>query len=294
MEWSKIKNIVIIILLLLNAFLLFIVVGREVQDTYSRENARRSAISILRDNGVALEDETVPHNMDHGPMLITRDLELEREQAARLLGADVAVEARGGDVYRYYNEKGSIQFHSGGEFQAQFAPGAFPLEGQEMAAHAAGVLAQLGFSGRLQENAAYQEEYSLTFRQELDGAPVLTCQATLNYSGGSLLSITDGRRLTGVPAADGDRSAISVATALMRLFHGLRELGDIYNRIDSIVPGYTLSVSLSGPARLTPVWYVRTDTGAYQLDAVTGNLTRASERAELGMSDPAAAAGQNT
>ena len=84
MEWSRIKNIVIIILLLLNAFLLFIVVSREVQDTYSRENARRSAITILRDNGVILEEETVPHTMNLGPMQISRDLELEREGKRQL------------------------------------------------------------------------------------------------------------------------------------------------------------------------------------------------------------------
>ena len=44
--------------------------------------------------------------------------------------------------------------------------------------------------------------------------------------------------------------------------------------IDAIEPGYAASTSLSGPILLTPVWRVTTDTGAYQLDNVTGGVTR--------------------
>jgi len=60
----------------------------------------------------------------------------------------------------------------------------------------------------------------------------------------------------------------------MRLYNGMKGLGDIYNRVESIAPAYTMSVSLSGPARLDPVWYVKTDTGSYQLDTRTGQVSR--------------------
>ena len=48
------------------------------------------------------------------------------------------------------------------------------------------------------------------------------------------------------------------------------------NRIDAIEEGYVTASSLAGPTVLTPVWRVTTDTGAYQLDAVTGGVTRVS------------------
>ena len=67
---------------------------------------------------------------------------------------------------------------------------------------------------------------------------------------------------------------MSIATALMRMYNGLKELGDIYTRIESITPAYTMSVSISGPARLDPVWYVKTDTGSYQMDTHTGRISR--------------------
>ena len=39
---------------------------------------------------------------------------------------------------------------------------------------------------------------------------------------------------------------------------------------------FLTAVSLAGPTALTPVWRVTTDTGAYQLDTVTGAVTRVS------------------
>jgi hypothetical protein len=46
------------------------------------------------------------------------------------------------------------------------------------------------------------------------------------------------------------------------------------SRVDSIIPGYVSSTALNQRLSLTPVWRVTTDTGAYQLDLVSGELTR--------------------
>lgn len=276
MEWSKLKNIIIIILLLLNGFLLLLVWGWDAQDARSREAARLEAIAFVQSEGVELSESAVPRAMDLLPMEVSRDLEAEEGLAGRLLG-EVTAEARGGQVYRYFNQSGSVQFHSGGEFSARFAPGAFPVGELDAAEYAASVLAQLNIRGRAVESTFSGGEGSITFLQELDGVPLLDCRIVLRFENGCLTAIAEGKRLPGTPCADG-RSAVAVSTALMRLYNGLRELGDVYSRIDGITQAYTLSVSLSGPARLTPVWYVRTDTGAYQLDVVTGALTRASGR----------------
>ena len=68
---------------------------------------------------------------------------------------------------------------------------------------------------------------------------------------------------------------LTPASALVRFSTGLNALGDVCSQIDSIVPGYTCSVSLTEGMVLTPVWYITTDTGGYQLDLVTGSLGRA-------------------
>ena len=283
MEWSKIKSIIILILALLNGFLLFLVMSREIQDSRIQEQARQDAIAVIQGSGVILEEETVPRSSALQPQLVTRDLEVEGDLAARLLGESVVTEPRGGDVYLYYNDAGSIQFHSTGDFLASFSPGTFPLGSQDVTEHAAAVLERLDFTGQPLATSFADGEGSITFCQTWNGTLLLDCLATLNYAGGELVSITDGRRLPGTPHADPNQSTISVPTALMRLFNGLTELGDIYRQIQSITQAYTLSVTLSGPARLTPVWYVQTDTGTYQLDMVSSALSRISDSSSLGI-----------
>lgn len=273
MEGGKIKNIVIVILLILNGFLLFLVGGRRMETSHSHESARNSAIQIIRNGGVQLEGEIVPENTELSALQAQRDPEQEKALAAAVLGADVSVEALGGEVYRCHNENGWIQFHSTGEFMAELEGPAFILQG-EAAQHAAGLLLGLGFDSRVLADTVQDGTGSVTLGQLLNGVPVLDCQAVARYRDGVLVSITQGRRLPGVAHAAAPKETLSVSTALMRLYNGLKELGDIYTRIEEITPAYTMSVDLSGTARLDPVWYVKTDAGVYQMDLCTGQLGR--------------------
>ena len=291
MEGTKIKNIVIIILLLLNGFLLVLVGGRWAQDTQSRDVARSSAIQVIRESGIELEETAVPREMTLGVLQARRDLEQERTLAAGLLGGNMTVEARGGEVYRYHSPLGWVQFHSTGEFLAEFEPGAFAAGEEDETQHGARLLQELGFENRVLQKMEFggqdseDSDRSITYLQTVNGAPVPDCQATLHYQKGILVSM-GGRRVPGRTVSDGETNAVSVATALMRLYNGLNELGDVYNRIDSIESAYTLNVNLSGTAQLTPVWLVKTDTGAYQLDAHAGQLSRVSRYTAALTSDP--------
>lgn len=273
MEGTKIKNIVIMILLLLNGFLLVLAGGRWAQDDRSHDTARGDAIAILREAGIVLEDDIVPAELSLPELQAQRDLTREREQAARLLGSSVTVQARGGDVYRYESELGWLQIHSTGEFLAEFAPGAFPV-GEDAARRGMELLAALEFESVVLE----QSDGSVVLGQTVNGVRVLDCQAELRFRDGAVAAIEAGRRVSGQPYGSGEQSPVSEATVLMRLYNGLNELGDIYNRIDSMEPAYTMNVTLSGPAQLIPVWYVKTDTGAYQMDVQTGQVSRMGGR----------------
>jgi hypothetical protein len=253
--------------------LLILVGGRWAEDSHSHELARGSAIEIIRAGGIQLNEEIVPQDTALPALQARRDLNRETELATVLLGGQVTVEALGGEVYRCGNEKGWIQFHSTGEFMAELEDGAFPLT-QEAARHAAGLLAGLDFDSRVLEDTVKNGTGSVALGQLLDGVPVLNCQAVLHYRDGELVSITQGSRVPGESALAAGGESMSVVTALMRLYNGLKELGDIYTSIESITPAYTMSVSLSGPARLDPVWHIKTDTGAYEMDIHTGRLGR--------------------
>lgn len=297
MEGAKIKNIVIVILLLLNVFLLFLMGGRRMEDIQSQETARLRAIQIIQDSGVTLDEAIVPREMTLTARQAVRDLEREISLATALLGGPVTAQARGGEVYRYYNEAGFVQLHSSGEFTAEFEAGYAPAEQGTAAEHALGILALLGFDGDVVEDTVAQGTGTVAVRQKLEQTPVLSCQASVNYDDGRLVSITGGRRIFDQVENVEGAPPLTVATALMRLYNGLKDMGDAYNEIEAITPAYTMSVSLSGPAQLTPVWYVSTDIGAYQLDTQTGQLSRVSSfggavPVEAEADNPAAVAGE--
>ena len=179
------------------------------------------------------------------------------------------MEALGGEVYRYSNWNGSVQFHSYGAFSAQLEPDAFPA-GDDPEGAALAVLAALGFQGELLEKRGE----SLTFRQTWEGIPLFNQEVTVSCSGDSLSALENGHRLVGEPVEDPSRQAVTVSTALVNFLNGVSALGDVCSRIDQIQPGYWVTSALSGGMALTPMWRVTTDTGAYQMDMVTGQVTR--------------------
>lgn len=276
MSWSKLKNIIILLLLLTNLCLLALDFGRGFRDSRLQAQAREDAIAFLRDRGVQVREDAVPLSMGLTAQLVQRDVQKEAQLAAALLGDSVTSEARGAGVYRYLNERGMVQFHSGGEFSAQFPAGAFPAEGDTTVEHARQILALLDFQGELVSSASQDNAASFTFRQTWEGAPLFNCQATLNYQDGSLVSITSSRRLIGTPQPDHTAPVITVPTALMRFYTEMTAtLGDACREITAITEGYVIAVAVADPVAMTPVWYIATDTGAYyQLNASTGALTR--------------------
>ena len=265
------KNIILVILAVTNLALLALVGGNAIQDRRLLSRAREPAIQFLRNRGVEVDENVIPQSMELLPQSVERDLMGEERTAAALLGSPVSAEARGGEVYRYFNENGSIQFHNDGTLSAQLEEGAFPVE-VDRAEGCAALMAKLGFQGTVLDKA----EDEFTFRQSWKGVPLFSQQVTLVCRGGSVTAISAGRQLVGKPQADTSRKTITVATALIDFYNGVGALGDVCNRIDAIEPGYAAAASLSGPILLTPVWRVTTDTGAYQLDAVTGGVTRVS------------------
>ena len=106
MPWSKIKNIILVILAVTNLALLVLVGGQTIQDRRLLSQAREDAIQFLRGRGVEVDESIIPQSMDLKPQIVERDLAGEERAAAALLGSPVTAESRGGEVNGYNNEKG--------------------------------------------------------------------------------------------------------------------------------------------------------------------------------------------
>ena len=272
MQWRKLKNIILLILLALNLALAGLIGGPALSDHYHELRADREAVAFLEQKGIGFGNIDLPAPSQLVPQNVARAREEEARLARKLLGEDAVQEARGGEVYRYTSALGVVQFHSDGSFWAQLTEGAFPV-GEDPQQAALALLEQLEFSGRtvpLKETG----EDTLTVRQIWNGADLFNQQATGLWNDTCMTEIVNGRRLYGLPVEDESRRTITLATALIDFYNGLNRLGDVCSRVDEIVPGYLSVTSLSRQMELTPVWRITTDTGAYQLDLVSGELER--------------------
>ena len=101
MPWSKLKNVILAILAVTNLALLALVGGQAIQGSRLLSQAREDAIQFLWNRGVEVEEGIIPQSMELLPQTVDRDLAGEEMAASALLGAPVAAESRGGEVYRY-------------------------------------------------------------------------------------------------------------------------------------------------------------------------------------------------
>ena len=73
MEWSKIKNIVLLMLLAVNLFLLVLVADQERKSAAYQEEARTGAVEILEKTNIHMDLERLPPESDFHTMAVERD-----------------------------------------------------------------------------------------------------------------------------------------------------------------------------------------------------------------------------
>lgn len=273
MEWSKLKNIIILILLAANLFLLLMAGTQERSAAQYQEQAIEDAVAALERNGIRLERSLVPGKAELPLLSVTRDRQNEAELAAALLG-DCSVSDLGGGRYLYESPSGQAEFRSNGNFHFAFSSNVYSVApGENMTVHAQDIMERIGFAGMQVAREDQNGQISLSLRQTYQNLPVFSCQVTLEYQGNQLRTIS-GQRLMGTPASVSGSDPITISTALLRILNGITGLGDICSEITDITPGYQLSIS-ADTAQMIPMWRVTTDTGTYTLNTLTGSLDRA-------------------
>ena len=148
MEWSKLKNIIILMLAAVNVMLLVLVLSRQWESRSYSENAREDAVAILWETGrIRVERDALPDEMDLPVLTVTRDPELELRQAEALLGALSGEPSS----MRYEGERGTAQFYANGGFSAELEAGACPIGDKAPAAYAVDLLAGMEFEAQVLE-----------------------------------------------------------------------------------------------------------------------------------------------
>ena len=273
MEWHRLKNVIILILLLLNGFLLVLVAGRRSESVRYERAALEQTVEVLAARGIEVDPDGLPGSGELPPLSLERNLEAEQDMVRALLHEAVEADNRGGGLYLYRGALGEVSVRAGGELSAALADdpvwdAAAPED------HAAALLRKMGVSAQLLGSSTQESRRSVRFRQLWNKVPVFSCEVEFVYENGRLRAV-QGTLLTAGQGTDEAGEVLSLPTALMRFLDGVTATGDVCSAIRSMEAGYRVSSQpLSGGVRLTAVWLVSSNTADYYLDGATGALTR--------------------
>ena len=279
MEWQKLKNLIILILLVVNGFLLVLVWSRRQESARYERSALEQTVQVLQRGGIEVDLSAAAPADGLAPMSVERELDREEALARALLGKGaVQAENRGGGLYLYQGSDGELSVRAGGELSAKMADNPNQLVSGDLERHASGLLKRMGVDVERIGVTKEDEWTRVRFRQVWNGAPVFSCEVEVVYYYELLYSV-QGTLLTAQAGTAEAGQALTLPTALMRFSEEIAATGDVCTRLWSMEPGWRgTAQSLAGGIRLTPVWLVTTDTASYYLDCVTGSLARASDQ----------------
>ena len=274
MEWSKIKTIILLMLVGVNVCLLLLIGLRVGRGVLYEDETRQAVVQVLERGGITFELEQVPKDIDLPTLTVIRDRGSEASISRLLLG-DVTQTGESEVRPTYSGAEGTAEFSLNGSFTITFTQGRWQCQpGQSLDDTSMTCLEQMGFQSTLEQSVTQGNTTILTYFQTWDDAPVFSCRVTLTWDGQTLSAI-EGSRLAGEVESSGTQSLLSTPTVLMRFLASVSEGGSVCSRIEAMTPGY-LTVGSSRSVQLTPVWRILTDTGAYYVDAVSGTVTSES------------------
>lgn len=261
MEWSKIKNIILLILLGLNLILLIIVGDQQYQSDQVARNTRFQVLQTLSENGVSVSEEILPESAVLPVLQVEGDASLSLN-AQDLLGPCTQNESSDARVV-YSSARGTAELYSSGRFLVQANGGLCTAQRGEEAVTGQEALEVLGLTVRTLSQSEENGLITVTYCQLWEDVPIFDALCAAVFQDGALLSLS-GQRVSGTASTLELWSLTDVPTTLIRFLNWKNEERLVFSSITSMEAGYQFSSGRT--ALLTPVWCITTETGRYTVD----------------------------
>jgi len=271
MSTSKIKTIVLAVLLLVNIFFLALIIMERIDTGKSDSRMREDLVKVMAANGINLNKAAIPKDVSLTQYRVGRDQKQELEIAQAILG-ECSYEDRGGNIYSYASSAGEAQFRGNGEFEIiiseQADIGYLPGDVDKL-------IKNMGLEATRLGTERDEKTTKIRFQCTIDEKNIFGCTVEFVFERGKLCSVA-GKKPTSDPQYRTDSEFISVATALMGFADSMSSGGYVCSSINNIESGYMFFVAVSGERTLTPVWSLTTDSGDYYVDGISGEVLAGS------------------
>ena len=270
MDRCRLKNIIILILALLNGFLLFSLAQRRAAERDAYHRTAEQLAALFQEDGMVLDPRAISRDVPPDAVALARDTALEEQAAAFLLGDSLSSSDQGGGIFHYAGAAGEALFRSSGGFEAAgtLAEGdvaafcrdfcrtfSYDLPAIRLDGEGSGVFTATGIYGRL---------------------PVFNCTVTFTVRQNVLTSVS-GALLPKTGSAAPEDQPLSAAGALAAFQQMRRESAAVASTVTDARLCYELQTA-GAAMSLVPAWQIVTDTEDYYVNCLTGAVTSGAAR----------------
>lgn len=273
MDRCRLKNIIILILLLLNGFLLFSLGQRRTMQREAFHRTAEELVELFAGDGMELSPDAISRDTPPSGVTLTRDTALEEQAAALLLGETLSSSDQGGGIFHYAGAAGEALFRSSGGFEAAGAL----AEGEDRIEDFCRDFCRT-FSYDAPEIELDEEGNGVFTAPGVYGhLPVFNCAVTFTVEDGTLTAVS-GTLLpkTGVAAAAAEEP-LTASGALLAFQRMRRESAAVVSTVTDTRLCYELQTAGTDMS-LTPAWRIVTDTEDYYVNCRTGAVTAGGAR----------------
>lgn len=266
MQSFRLKNIIIVILLLVNLFLLGSLVSRRAAQHDAQQQVRTQLTELFAADGVKLSEKALSFQAPPVGGTLTRDTELDRKMAAFFLGEGVTYSDQGGGIDSYTGIRGAAVFRSGGGFDAVSR-----LDEEKEAET---------FFRKFCKTYQYEElevgetedAFTATAVRWFNGYPVVNCTVCLSVDADHHMKAS-GTHLPARFTPDSTEEPLSAVAALTSFLEARQESGAVVSAVTDVYPCYELQSTTAAVMTLIPAWCVVTDAAYYYVNCYTGAVT---------------------
>lgn len=264
LERVRLKNIIILILAMLNCYLLGSLAVQRLQAENAQARIAQELSRLFSADGIQLEAASVPFVASPSTRTPVRSTEEDRLLAVFFLGESLNTLDEGGGIYTCRSSSGEALFRSNGSFEIRLL-----TPKQDAASFIQQFCKQFNYQD-LQWNFI-QNTGTASALQYVDGCPVTDAAVNFRIEDGRLTAVS-GIHLPQTSTVSQEET-ISAATALNLFLQARRSSGAVISSISDMYPCYRLQTTSASPMTLSPAWCIITNTGKCFVNSSTGVVT---------------------
>lgn len=267
MDRFRLKQVIILILLFLNISLSISLLTQKVAERNAQKTASEQLVSLFAADGMQLDPEGISQNTPPVRRSISRDAELEQRIAKTLLGDDLTFEDQGGGITTYTGNAGTVQFRSGGVFEAVLTkpvadgPHVFSDFSKDFSYKTSSFSPDSSYSG------------TAVVLPEREHLIVYNAPTTFSFVNGRITSVSGTLIPLTALAAPEEGEMLSAAAALTAFQYSRQETGTVVSAILETSLCWEFQ-NLSGSMALIPTWQISTDTSSFYVNCLSGAVHR--------------------